>query len=625
VRSLHSLLPTGRFVRSRHRLLLILIALIGAGVFLLGLGHTGLVDETPALFAASARQMAERGDWLIPQVNGLPRYDKPPLIYWLMGGLYALPGSDQWDPLGSWAARLPSALASMATMVALGDTLLRWPPSGQAGDALQPAGLSRVATAINAGLAFALGPLMLVWGRTEVSDALFTATLALSLLLAWRTFAAQRGPWWPCWTVLALAVLSKGPVAIVLFALSLVLFWLLGADAVRLRRRLRPCPGFALTLVLAAPWFVLALLREGKPYWDSFFGYHNLQRFSRVVNNHHQGPWYFFVVLVLASLPFTPLLLLSLRRVLLEVRTPLAERLSLGRFAAAWLLAVLLFFSLSATKLPSYWLVATPAAALLVALAPATAREPDVGAAQVPLGQRGLRLAMAASSALLVLVSAALALAPQWLPLINDPTLPGLAAAVGRRPWLNLGAAVTLAAALLLSGLATNRPTARLLQCQAALLLLVPLVLLPVWQIGDQLRGAPIRQLAAVARAESSAGEPLAMVGLIKPSLHFYSQSTVLFEGRSPYALVNLADRLRAESRPGLRPSSADQQPTLLLVIDSATANKDHWRNIKGRELAQAGPYRLWRLDRLWLEQRARLLQNQGINPSWRRPRPEVF
>jgi len=69
----------------------------------------------------------------------------------------------------------------------------------------------------------------------------------------------------------------------------------------------------------------------------------------------------------------------------------------------------------------------------------------------------------------------------------------------------------------------------------------------------------------------------------------------------------------------------ADLQPTLLLVIDSATANKDHWRTMKGRELAQAGPYSLWRLDRHWLEQQARLLQNQGINPSWRRPRPEMF
>jgi 4-amino-4-deoxy-L-arabinose transferase-like glycosyltransferase len=624
-RSFHFLLPTGRSVRSGRTLFLILVGFFGAGVFLLGLGQTGLVDETPALFAASARHMADSGDWLIPQVNGLPRYDKPPLIYWLMGGLYALPGSDQWDPLGSWSARLPSALASVATMVALGDTLLRWPPSGQAGSGPPAPGFGRVATAIHAALAFALGPLMLVWGRTEVSDALFTATLAFSLLLAWRTFAAQRGPWWPCWSVLALAVLSKGPVAIVLFALTLVLFWLLGAEARQLLRRLRPCRGFALTLLVSAPWFALALLREGKPYWDSFFGYHNLQRFSRVVNNHHQGPWYFFVVLVLASLPFTPLLLWSLRRVLLEVRTSLPGSQSLGRFAAAWLLAVLLFFSLSATKLPSYWLVATPAAALLVALAPSSAWQPGFGPAQGPLSQRGLRLAMAASSALLVLFSAALALAPLWLPLINDPTLPGLAAAVGRRPWLNLGAVVTLAASLLLSGLASNRPTERLLQSQAALVLLVPLVVLPVWQIGDQLRGAPIRQLAAVARAERSDAEALAMVGLIKPTLHFYSKSTVLFEGRSPYALVNLADRLRADSRPGLRPSSVDQQPTLLLLIDSVTASKPHWRKMEGRQLAQAGPYRLWRLDRLWLEKRARILHNEGINPSWRHPRPEMF
>jgi 4-amino-4-deoxy-L-arabinose transferase-like glycosyltransferase len=361
------------------------------------------------------------------------------------------------------------------------------------------------------------------------------------------------------------------------------------------------------------------------PYWDSFFGYHNLQRFSRVVNNHYQGYWYFFAVLLLASLPFTPLLLLSLRRVLLQARTPLAVSLSLGRFAAAWLLAVLFFFSLSATKLPSYWLVATPAAAILVALAPSTTRDPGNGESPQPLSQRGLRLAMAASSALLVLVSAALAFAPQWLSLIHVPTLPGLASALGRQPWLPLGAAVSLAAALLLSGLASNRPMARLLQSQSALLLLVPLVLLPVWQIGDQLRGAPIRQLAVLARAQRSPHEALAMVGLIKPSLHFYSQSTVLFEGRSPAALVNLADRLRAESRPGLWPSSADRQPTLLLVIDSVTASKRHWRNIEGQQLAQAGPYRLWRLDRLWLEKRARSLQNEGMNPSWRRPRPEIF
>ena len=111
----------------QHGLLLALVAVAGALLFLLRLGATGLVDETPPLFAAAARAMAERGDWLIPQVNGLPRYDKPPLIYWLMGLVYALPGQAIWNPLGTWAARLPSALATIAVMLTLADTLLRWP------------------------------------------------------------------------------------------------------------------------------------------------------------------------------------------------------------------------------------------------------------------------------------------------------------------------------------------------------------------------------------------------------------------------------------------------------------------------------------------------------------------
>ena len=84
----------------RRRQVLLLTAVAAAVLFLWRLGHTGLVDETPPLFAASARAMAETGDWLIPRVNGLPRYDKPPLIYWAMGLLYALPGQEFWNPLG---------------------------------------------------------------------------------------------------------------------------------------------------------------------------------------------------------------------------------------------------------------------------------------------------------------------------------------------------------------------------------------------------------------------------------------------------------------------------------------------------------------------------------------------
>ena len=76
-------------LKSKKRLITQLIVLVcGIIIFILGLGSTGLVDETPPLFAATARAMSESGDWLTPKVNGIFRFDKPPLIYWLMSFFY---------------------------------------------------------------------------------------------------------------------------------------------------------------------------------------------------------------------------------------------------------------------------------------------------------------------------------------------------------------------------------------------------------------------------------------------------------------------------------------------------------------------------------------------------------
>ena len=108
------------FFRSKERLITFLVVLIfGIIIFLLGLGSTGLVDETPPLFAAAGRAMSESGDWLTPKVNGIFRFDKPPLIYWLMGLIYSLPKNEVWDSFGTISARLPSALASLFLMLML--------------------------------------------------------------------------------------------------------------------------------------------------------------------------------------------------------------------------------------------------------------------------------------------------------------------------------------------------------------------------------------------------------------------------------------------------------------------------------------------------------------------------
>ena len=607
--------------------MLLLVLACGIALFIWRLGSTGLVDETPPLFAASARAMAETGDWLTPRVNGLPRYDKPPLVYWLMGLGYLLPGQSLWNPLGSWAASLPSALSSVVVMLALAATLLRWPqptPAGAQGDL---GGATRSAlTAFSAALAFALSPLVLIWSRVAVSDSLFTATLALSLLLFWRRYAdPECQGWWPAWLLLGLAVLTKGPVALVLVGLTLALFAWWQGEPKLLMRLWRPLPGLVITAAVALPWYGAELLVEGEPFWQSFFGYHNLQRFTSVVNHHLQPWWFFGPMLVVASLPFTPLLLLGLAQALARGRRQPA-RASLGPFAACWLLVVFGFFTLAATKLPSYWLPATPAAGVLIALAAQDLvawRDPARPGACLWRG----RLVGLTTLALTAVLCGGLLFSAHWIPLIQDPEMPTLpaemlASGLVVRAGLCFGLALAVALALAWS---RWRP-AWLAAMQLPLVLFGVAALEPLIGLGDRVRQLPVRQIAAEVVRLRRPGEPLAMVGTLKPSLHYYTRQVVIFEGLRGYGLVNLADRLQREWRQGQRPSAAIAGSTALVVMDRDTSRLAYWQPVAHSVLAHYGLYQLWRVDRLELARQAQALKdNFGVTANWQDPRPERY
>ena len=610
----------------RRRVLLLVLA-CGIALFIWRLGSTGLVDETPPLFAASARAMAETGDWLTPRVNGLPRYDKPPLVYWLMGLGYLLPGQSLWNPLGSWAASLPSALSSVVVMLALAATLLRWPqptPAGAQGDL---GGATRSAlTAFSAALAFALSPLVLIWSRVAVSDSLFTATLALSLLLFWRRYAdPECQGWWPAWLLLGLAVLTKGPVALVLVGLTLALFAWWQGEPKLLMRLWRPLPGLVITAAVALPWYGAELLVEGEPFWQSFFGYHNLQRFTSVVNHHLQPWWFFGPMLVVASLPFTPLLLVGLAQALARGRRQPA-RASLGPFAACWLLVVFGFFTLAATKLPSYWLPATPAAGVLIALAAQDLvawRDPARPGACLWRG----RLVGLTTLALTAVLCGGLLFSAHWIPLIQDPEMPTLpaemlASGLVVRAGLCFGLALAVALALAWS---RWRP-AWLAAMQLPLVLFGVAALEPLIGLGDRVRQLPVRQIAAEVVRLRRPGEPLAMVGTLKPSLHYYTRQVVIFEGLRGYGLVNLADRLQREWRQGQRPSAAIAGSTALVVIDRDTSRLAYWQPVAHTVLAHYELYQLWRVDRLELARQAQALKdNFAVTANWQDPRPERY
>ena len=594
--------PRTRFSRTWW-LLMAAVAALSALLFLGQLGRTGLVDETPPLFATAARNMVESGDWLTPRVNGMPRFDKPILVYWLMGlGYRLLPPS--LDPLGSQAARLPSVLSATVVCLALADVLWWWPQQ-QEGIGSNRGG--RWLAPLTASLGFGLSPLVLAFSRTAGSDLLLTGLLSLSLLGFWRHWArgSHRLPVGP-WLALGLAVLAKGPVALVLACLTCLLFGCRQRKLGLLWRCLSPLKGLVLVALVALPWHVAEFAAEGWAFIQIFFGYHNIQRFAQVVNGHSGPFWFYGPILLIGAMPQWPMALHGLWIGLKRPHgrtTPQAcpPQASLRCFAACWLLAVVAFLTMAATKLPSYILPAMPAVGLLVGLTAGDWQRETT---------RGRSWAAAWTSVVLsAVVGAGLCAQALWLPQLDQalaqafPDMPTLQAELQALPIIaNIGLIWLIAAGLTTLAL-HQRWWGWLLTLQLVLVLWIPLGLLPLGSLVDHLRQEPLRVIATVIQDESRSGEPLAMAGFNKPSLHFYAKRLVRYGSRSAQDLANLVFCTD-------RGSTAD---TMLVVLDEQTAAQPHWRVLQGTTMAQAGVYELRRLERPELETVVNQLQRDGI------------
>jgi len=165
-----------------------------------------------------------------------------------------------------------------------------------------------------------------------------------------------------------------------------------------------------------------------------------------------------------------------------------------------------------------------------------------------------------------------------------------------------------------------------LLGQQLALLAFVVAALQPLMALGDRLRQLPIRRIAGAAVAERRSGEPLAMVGILKPSLHFYADQVVIYEGIQPNGPLNLNDRLKRERRRDQQPTAVTPDATVLLVIDQRTAQLNHWRGLAHQPVATEGLFQLWRVQRLTLDRWAAALERRGVpSADWQLPRPERY
>jgi 4-amino-4-deoxy-L-arabinose transferase-like glycosyltransferase len=300
-------------------------------------------------YAEIAREMAVSRDWITPRLNGLKYFEKPPLQYWATAAAFKLFGEHHWT------ARWWPATTSFACVM-----LMFWVGRRLYGEAV---GLAAAA---------ALGGCtwFLLNAHFNSLDAGLTAFLTLALLSFLMaqspdaTPRANRNWMLTVWVALALAVLSKGLIGVVLPGAVLTLYILIERDW-RMLTRLHLGKGFALFLLIAAPWFIAVSLINDE--FARFFFIH--EHFSRFLTSAHkrEGDWWYFIpYLLIGAMPWTPFIAVRLRdgwRCEGEQGTLQPLRLLL-----IWATFIFVFFSISSSKLPSYILPLFPALALFAGL-----------------------------------------------------------------------------------------------------------------------------------------------------------------------------------------------------------------------------------------------------------------
>ena len=322
-------------------LLLVLCCLLFFG----RLGVPGLTDPDEGRYAEIAREMLVTGDYLTPHLNFLPYLEKPPLIYWLTAISLNFGGSAEW------AARLIPALSAIGGVLAV-----FWLANILWG----------VKTVFLAGMVTATSSGYFLLARLLTLDMSLTCFMTWGIALAYVALRNQERYYLP-WAYLALglAVLTKGPVGVVLPAL-IFLVWFAAQKQWRGIWQLWHPGGALLMAAVVLPWYILVGWRN-PDFWRYFIWHENIQRF--LAPQIHAGqPWYFYIgVLAAGFLPWIFLLPWAWKASVPESSPP--EVYQDRKFLIIWFMVVFLFFSLAGSKLFPYLLPGLPPVAILVARA----------------------------------------------------------------------------------------------------------------------------------------------------------------------------------------------------------------------------------------------------------------
>lgn len=487
-------------------LTLVVIVAVALSLFL-WLGRAALFDVDEGAFSEATLEMFQRGDFLSTYLNGEPRYDKPILIYWLQAASVALLGVNEF------AFRLPSALCAAAWV-----GLTFW--------------FARRYFGVQKGLAAAgiMGTSLGVYiiGRAATADALLNMLIAASLFAAWIYLDRGKRAWlYATFAAIGLGVLAKGPVAILIPLAVTFLFCWRRRDLKTWLRTVFDLRGLLLFALIALPWYVIILHKEGSSFVQGFFIKHNVSRFGGPLQGHAGSLVYYIPVVLVGTLPFTALLV----NVFIRLRE--VWRDDLQCYLLLWFAFVFVFFSLSGTKLPHYVLYGMSGMFVLMAV-------------HVP-ASRFWSLAPALIWFMFLLL---LPWAIEWVrPRVTDAyyreALTDVETHFGAAYYTYAAAALAVTAALMLER--RYALSVKLVATGALVVVGLSVFLVP---IGAAVQQEPIKQAALLARER---GWEVIMWRLNAPSFSvYYGHPTMSREPIPGDLIITKAKRL--QELPGLRP-----------------------------------------------------------------------
>jgi 4-amino-4-deoxy-L-arabinose transferase-like glycosyltransferase len=321
-------------------------------LFILGVGRWDLWNPDEPRYAQVAKEMVDRGDWVLMHVNGNTYEDKPPLFFWLI----AL-SSFLWQGFTSFSARFPSAFLSTLTVLLtffLGKKLY----------GSRTGFLSALILATSFEFAY-------LSTRANIDATLtFLTTASIFLFLQWYQHSKLEEEKnkdkrslsiYGFYIGMAFATLAKGPVGFILPLLVSLVYLLFQKDW-KAMKRMKLLPGMFIFIAMVMAWYLPAVLKGGQTFLNETLLHQTIVRFAKGTS-HVRPIYYYFTNFPVDFLPWFLFLPGAIVYGLSKRREGISKDFL---FLLIWFVVIFVFFSFSKGKRAIYLLPLYPAASLLV-------------------------------------------------------------------------------------------------------------------------------------------------------------------------------------------------------------------------------------------------------------------